>query len=234
MLRLCTICARGGSKGVKNKNIRPLLGKPLITYSIDQARASGLFVGIAVSSDSSAILDVARNAGADWIIVRPDELARDDSPKLPVIEHCVLMTESMTGRKFETLVDLDASAPLRTVDDIRGVVQLLEEKRAPNVITGVPARKSPYFNLVEMTETGSVRLAKVPDKPVVRRQDAPRCFDMNASIYAWRRDALIGSRTLFHPDTLLFEMAPETAHDIDSELDFEFVEWLMQKGVFQP
>jgi len=229
-LRLCTICARAGSKGVKNKNLRPLLGKPLIAHSIEQARQAKLFDGLAVSSDSEAILEMAKGHGVEWLVRRPDDLARDDSPKLPVIQHCVRQAEECSGRQFDTLVDLDASAPLRTAADIAGVVQLLESTHAANVITGVKARRSPYFNLVELAEDGTVRLAKPLAKPIGRRQDAPPCFDMNASIYAWRRSGLMDSAAVIQPTTLLFEMSESTAFDIDSELDFEFVEWLMKKG----
>ena len=93
MTRLCTILARGGSKGVPGKNIRPLLGKPLITHSIEQAQASGLFDHIAVSSDDQAILAAAGAAGVDHLIERPAELATDKAAKLPAIMHCVEMVE---------------------------------------------------------------------------------------------------------------------------------------------
>src|SRR5438045_2301672 len=97
MKRLCTICARGGSKGIKGKNIRALLGKPLIAYSIEQAKMSGLFDAIAVSSDSDAILEAAGKCGADYLIKRPAELATDQAPKVPVIRHCVAEAEKLEG-----------------------------------------------------------------------------------------------------------------------------------------
>ena len=149
MKRLCTICARGGSKGVPEKNLMPVAGKPLIAHSLEQARRSGLFHTLAVSSDSAAILDAAEHWGADLRIERPAELATDSAAKLPVIQHAVEAAERITGERFDTLVDLDATSPLRTADDIRGAVALLEESRVSQVITGTPARRSPYFNLVE-------------------------------------------------------------------------------------
>jgi len=127
MKRLCTICARGGSKGVKGKNIRPLLGKPLIAHSIEQARKSGLFAAIAVSSDSDIILQIAKEWGVDFLIKRPDELATDHAAKLPVIRHCVAEVERQSGYCFDTIVDLDATSPLRSVEDICSAVALLEE-----------------------------------------------------------------------------------------------------------
>src|ERR1700704_6139778 len=116
MKRLCTICARGGSKGVKGKNLRPLLGRPLIAHSLEQARSCGLFELIAVSSDASEILEVARAFGADLLIQRPDELASDTAAKIPAIRHAVLEAESRSAQHFDTLVDLDATSPLRIPD----------------------------------------------------------------------------------------------------------------------
>ena len=229
MKRLCTICARGGSKGVKGKNIRPLLGKPLIAHSIEQARESGLFSAIAVSSDSDNILQVAKEWGVDFTIKRPDELATDQAAKLPVIRHCVAEVERQLGGVFDTVVDLDATSPLRSIEDIRQAVALLEESGAGNVITGTPSRRSPYFNLVEVNDGGVVELSKPLKMAIVRRQDAPKCYDMNASIYVWQRDVLFSAGTLFSADTRLYVMPEERSHDIDSELDFEIVRMLMER-----
>lgn len=229
MKRLCTICARGGSKGVKNKNIRLIAGKPLIAHSLEQARQSGLFAHIAVSSDSDAILKVAEEWGADQMIQRPLELARDDSAKIPAIRHCVEQAELHTQIRFDILVDLDATSPLRLPDDILGAVTLLESKDISNVITAAPARRSPYFNLVEQDENGAVHLSKQLSSAVVRRQDSPPCFDMNASIYVWRRQAFMEQSAIFYKDTGLFIMPEERSIDIDTELDFDIVSMLMEK-----
>ncbi len=230
MKRICTICARGGSKGVPGKNIRDMAGKPLIAYSILQAKSSGLFEKIAVSSDSRTILDAAQEWGADCLIERPVELATDNSSKLPAIRHCVEEAEKVLNNNFDIVVDLDIASPLRTTDDIRGAVELLEKKKVGNVITGTPARRSPYFNMVELNQQGVVRLVKSPGIPVVCRQDAPECFDMNASIYVWHREVLSKSEGVFSEDTLLYVMPEERSVDIDSELDFKVVEFLISKN----
>ncbi|SDX28780.1 cytidylyltransferase domain-containing protein [Paenibacillus sp. CF384] len=227
MSKLCSICARGGSKGVKNKNIREMHGKPLIAYSIEQALKSQLFEHIAVSSDSPAILEAAAKWGADILIERPLEMASDTSAKLPAIRHCVQQAEEKTNKTFSIIVDLDATSPLRTTEDIINSVNLLETRGVSNLITGAPSRRSPYFNLVEMNDEGFVRLSKSPDKPIVRRQDAPKCFDMNASIYIWKREILLNDYPLFLPDTVLYEMPEDRSVDIDSELDWRVVEWIM-------
>lgn len=227
MKRICTICARGGSKGVKGKNIRPLLGKPLIAYSIEQAKASGLFETIAVSSDSDIILEIAKECGVDYLIKRPYELATDQAAKLPVIRHCVAEVERQKGCSFDVIVDLDATSPLRSVEDIHRAAALLEESGAGNVITAMPSRRSPYFNLIELNASGVVELSKPLKTAVVRRQDAPKCYDMNASIYMWKRQVFFASDTIFNEDTRLYVMPEERSIDIDSELDFKFVEFIM-------
>ena len=229
MKRLCTICARGGSKGVPNKNIRQMVGKPLIAHSILQAQSSGLFEAIAVSSDSMKILDISKKFGADYSVLRPPELASDLAPKLPAIQHCVNEVETLSGEKFDVIVDLDATSPLRITKDIEGAVKLLEDKNVSNVITGCPARRSPYFNLVEQDERGCVHLSKPPEQIITRRQDAPECFDMNASIYVWNRSGLIASKSVFNADTLLFVMPEERSIDVDHEWEFEYVEFLFNK-----
>jgi len=229
MSRICTICARGGSKGVKNKNTKLLAGKPLIAHSIQQAKQSGLFDVIAVSSDSEEILAVAKQYGADILIERPSELATDKAAKLPVIQHCVTRAEEKSGKQFEVIVDMDATSPLRLVEDIVQSVQLFEENLdADNLITGAPSRRNPYFNLVEVNQ-GYASLSKKLEKAIVRRQDAPKCYDMNASIYIWRRETLLNSTSVFLAKTLLYEMPEERSIDIDSELDFEFVSFLAMK-----
>jgi len=229
MKRLCTLCARGGSKGVPGKNLRRLGSKPLIQHTIEQASSCGLFETLAVSSDSEAILEVAGNSGVEHLIRRPSELADDHASKADAIRHCVAAVEESLGQRFEVLVDLDATSPLRLPEDIRGAVSLLEKNGVSNVITGAPARRSPYFNLVERRGDGRVRLAKSPESVVVRRQDVPACFDMNASVYVWQRDVFMAEPAVFYPDTLLYEMPEERSVDIDSELDFAIVELLWNR-----
>lgn len=229
MSLLCTICARGGSKGVIGKNARDLLGKPMLAWSIAQARETGLFDVIAFSSDSDTLLDAALKAGADIAVKRPDEMATDTAPKLPAIRHCLEQAMAQTGKTPEIFVDLDVTSPLRLASDITGAVALLRESGSRNVITGAPARRSPYFNLVEQRTDGSVGLSKSAHPPITRRQDAPRCFDMNASIYVWRVAPFLDQPAVFYSDTRLFEMPEERSIDIDSDLDFVLVELLLRQ-----
>lgn len=231
--RLCTVLARGGSKGVPGKNLRPLGGRPLILHTLDHAREAGLFDAIAVSSDDAAILDAARVWGVDMVVERPVGMATDDAPKLPAVRHCAEEAEARAGKRFDIVVDLQPTSPIRAVEDIKGAVALLERSGAPNVITGSPARCSPYFSLVEERADGTVGVSKPTDPPVARRQDAPPTFDMNGSVYVWRREALFGGGGLFAAGTRLYEMPEARSIDIDTELDFAFAEFLLGRSSFR-
>ena len=230
---ICTICARGGSKGVKNKNIRFLQGKPMIAHTIEHALKANIFSAVAVSSDSEEILRSSKEWGATHLILRPLEMATDQAPKLQAIQHAVLETEKMLGELCNVSVDLDASAPVRTSNDILGAMNVFQEKQADNVITGVRSRKSPYFNLVEEDKEGVVDLAKKPMGAVVRRQDVPPTYDMNASIYIWKREVLLSDKGLFGPRTFLFEMSEDSAYDVDTEMDFKIVEMILKEKFSQ-
>ena len=176
----------------------------------------------------------AQAFGADILVRRPDELANDSAPKVPVIHHCLEVAECQLGRQFPVFIDLDVTSPLRLPEDIVGAARLLEQRGVSSVITGTPARRSPYFNIVELDERGVVHLSKDLARPVVRRQDGPHCYDMNASIYVWRRDVFHRNPAVFYDDTLLFEMPEERSIDIDSELDFEIVRMLLIKRAQAP
>jgi len=228
MRRICTICARGGSKGLPGKNLRELAGKPLIAHSIIQAKEAELFDAIAISSDSDTILDEGKRWGADKFIKRPKEMADDAASKLPAIKHCVMQVEEEMGAMFDTITDIDVTSPLRNKSDIVGAVTFMEESRVTNVITGTPARKNPYFNMVQRSLDGHVDLC-IPstDGRLIRRQDCPPVFEMNAAVYVWQREAFFNNPDVFYPDTLLYEMPEERSHDIDTLLDFQFVDLLL-------
>lgn len=209
------------------KNIRDLHGQPLIAYSIAQARKSGLFDLIYVSSDDEDILSVAARFGADEVIRRPDELANDHAPKIPAIRHAMLEAERRFGRECDIVVDLDATSPLRSVDDIVVSVGSLVASGASNLFSVTPSRKSPYFNMVELGDGGVPHLSKALGQQVVRRQDSPKCFDINGSVYVWTRKALLENDLLFLETTQVHVMPEERSVDIDTQLDFLIVERLM-------
>jgi CMP-N,N'-diacetyllegionaminic acid synthase len=224
MRRMCTVLARAGSVGVPGKNVRLLGGVPLVAHSIRHARTTGLFEAVVVSTDDPEVRRIAEAEGVDLVIERPPELATATAGKVPAIVHAVEVAEKTLRGSFDVVVDLDATSPLRLPDDVVAAVALLEhDPDAVNVITAAPARRSPYFNLVERRPDGVVQLARPTDPPVLRRQDAPECFDMNASIYVWRRAALQAGLAVINPGTRLLVMPEERSHDVDSELDWSIV-----------
>ena len=226
---LCTICARGGSKGVKNKNIKPINSKPLIAYTIEQAKESDLFEHIVISTDSDDIAAIAKEYGAEVFFKRSAEMASDTAGKLDVIRDAFQRSEKYYNETFDYLIDLDATAPLRSVEDITQSFEQFLKNNNDNLVTAMPSRRSPYFNLVEVDNKGKVYLSKTLNDSVVRRQDAPKSYDMNASIYIWKRDIILNSNTLFLEKTGLYVMPEERSIDIDNELDYKFVEFLMKE-----
>lgn len=229
-MRICTICARGGSKGIANKNLRPLAGKPLVAHSVRHAFDSGLFDVVAVSSDSEAILMAAAAEGPIHQIHRPLELAGDAAAKTPVMRHAVDQVERTTGFEFATMVDLDATSPLRRLSDIVACVTLIETHGHGNVLTAMPARRSPYFNQLERDAEGRWAPSKTPATQITGRQATPETVDMNASIYAWSRAEFLAGPRLFTETTAIHVMPLERSWDIDEPIDLEIVAFLMQRN----
>ncbi len=227
---LCSICARGGSKGLKNKNIKKINGLELIAYSIYQAKNSKLFKHIVVSTDSEDIMQVAKKHGACVFFKRSKELSSDEAAKMPVIRDCFLRSRAYFNINFDYIIELDASAPLRSSKDIKDAFAFFLESKKENLISATRARKSPYFNQVEFKKE-ELKLCK--KSLAKRRQDSPEVFDMNASIYIFTRDRLLKSDKLFGKKTALFVMNDESAFDIDTELDFKVVEFLLKQKNLQ-
>ncbi len=230
MKRLCSICARGGSKGLKNKNLLPLRGKPLIAHTIEHAKQSNFFDAIAVSSDSDEILEVARAYGVNNLIKRPEYLATDTAAKIPVIRHCAQEMIKSSGINFDIFTDLDCTSPLRRIQDIIDAVTLLEEKNYTNLFSVTPARRSPYFDVVEIDEHAKVVPCKRSRADITRRQDTPPTYDLNASIYVWNYETLMNSDSLYNDRTGIYIMPNERSVEIDSELEFIYTELLMEKN----
>jgi len=219
---------RGGSKSVPNKNLRYLNGKPLLAYTIEQALLSNLFEHVVVSTDSENIAKEAKKYGAEVWFLRPAELATDFTPKLPAIRHALKEAEEYYNCQYDVLVDLDATSPLRLPEDIINAYKQFIDENADNLISGSLARKNPYFSMVEIID-GRVGLVKTLNSSVYRRQDAPLVYDMNASIYIWKRRVLLKSDTLFLRKTSLYIMPEDRSIDIDTENDWAFVEYLISK-----
>lgn len=231
MNRLCTILARAGSVGVPGKNVRRLGGIPLIAHTIRQAQSSGLFGGVAVSSDDPMVTSIASAEGVDFIIERPAPLATAHAPKLPALLHCVEEAERDSGQRFEVVVDLQPTSPLRLTSDIESAVEQLERHPdTTNVVSVGPAKHSPYSTLVEVDRsTGYAGLIRPTRMPPTRRQDDPEIYALNGSIYVWNSARLTSSSRVIDDRTRLSIMPEERSIDIDTPFDWFIVEQLYER-----
>jgi len=232
MNKLITILARKGSKGVPGKNIKDMNGKPLILWTIDQARKYGE-ADILVSTDSEDILNICRDNSVD-VLARKSELAQDDTPKIAAIRDAVEFAECIFDKEYDTIIDLDVSSPLRTIIDIHmaiGIFESMHHRYNTDVVFSlVPARKNPYFNMVEIDRWGQSKTAC--EGYYFRRQDAPSIHEMNASIYVYDGKWLDkGINNVLQSKNYPLFMEEWQAFDIDSEVDFHIVEMLHKKYI---
>lgn len=221
------ICARGGSKGLPGKNIRPLAGKRLITWAIEQAQAVNRIRRIVVSTDSEEIAEVACTAGADVPFLRPAELAQDSSPEWLVWRHALEYLKVSEGNYPDALLVVPATAPLRAVEDLENCLDAYEKGGADVVITVSDAHRSPYFNMVKVNSDGCVSLVIPPDSAVSRRQDVPVVYDVTTVGYVAKPDFVMSSSGIFEGRVRHVHVPAERALDIDTPLDFKLAEFLM-------
>lgn len=222
---LCIICARAGSKRLKNKNFKHLFGKPLIFHTINQAIASKVFDKIVFSTDSIRLKNMAIKFGAQSWFTRPKDLSSDKAAKMPVIRHAILKAEKKFNYKFDYICDLDVTSPLRKINDIRNAFKKFKISNQDMLISGNKARKNPYFNMVEKLGKNSLKLVVRPKKFYVRTQDAPSVYELNASIYFWKRKACFKQKGPLCKKTVFYEMPYERSIDIDTLSDFKLVEF---------
>ena len=232
---LFTLCARAGSKGVKSKNSRIFMGYPLVYYTLSAYESfkskygSGYnHIDLALNTDSAQVLEQCRNAKTAFeYISREQILGGDKVAKADVIRDTLQKMECRTKKKYEVISDLDLTSPLRTVDDINGCLQALVKSEKANVAYSVThARRQPHFNMVMKNEEGYME--RIIKGGFLTRQDAPQCFDMNASIYAYKREPLLNNvnNSIFDGRAVAWVMKDTAVLDIDSEEDFELLQIL--------
>lgn len=228
---LITVCGRAGSKGVKNKNARDFLGMPLVNYTIV---AANLFkeknptynIDISINTDSIQLLDMFKENKDVECINRPKELATDTSPKVPSIRYSLTYMEEKLNTTYDYVIDLDITSPLRKSEDIENALKKAEANLDLDVVFSVVnSRRNPYFNMVE-EKNGKIQ--KIISSEFVARQQAPKVYDMNASIYCYRRNSLLNKLEKSPLDGLydIIIMKDTAVLDIDSEEDHELMEIL--------
>ncbi|MCQ8127922.1 acylneuraminate cytidylyltransferase family protein [Methylomonas rivi] len=230
MKTVAFIFARGGSKGLPGKNVRLLGGKPLIAWSIEQALAVERIGRVIVSTDSDEIAAVARQHGAEVPFMRPAELARDDSPEWLAWRHALNYLSDTAGGLPEAMVSLPATAPLRIPQDIENCLDEFQKGQADMVITVSEAHRSPYFNMVKTNSDGSVGLVIPPQSNITRRQDAPAVYDMTTVAYVADPAFVMTRNAVFDGRVRAVHVPVERAIDIDTLLDFQIAECLLNFG----
>ena len=225
------ICARGGSKGVPKKNIKPLGGKPLICWSIEVARQCSYIDRIVVSTDDPEIFAIAKDHGAEVPFIRPARLARDNSPEWLVWQHAIRKLEEMENFTAGYLTVLPPTSPFRSVEDINKSIELIDEENIDMVISVTQSNRNPYFNMVELDADGFAILSKNPKQMVFRRQDAPRVFDMTTVLYTVKTDFVLNAKGVFDGRVKTLEIPEIRALDIDTEMDFNFAQFLISEGL---
>ncbi|MBA4323677.1 MAG: acylneuraminate cytidylyltransferase family protein [Rhodobacter sp.] len=222
------IGARKGSKGVPGKNFRPLCGKPLIDWSLDQLFANPRVGAVVVSTDDEAIYAHAVKRGALDIGLRPADLATDTAPKWGVWQHALAASEALVG-PVAAFLDLDCTSPLRLPQDINGALTLYEIEHPDMVMSVCEARKNPYFNLVEPDAKGALQVSKPLPGGVWARQDAPRVYEHVGMVYVVNPDYLRRARTIYEGRVIPYVLPAERCHDIDTPHDFRLVEFLLSE-----
>ena len=225
---LITIAARQGSKGIPSKNLIKINGESLIERAINLAKNTELSNFIVVSTDSDDIKKIALKNGVDCWFKRPDNLSRDNVPKVEVINHALIKAERHFNKKFDTVIDLDVTAPLTTVDDVIGALNLYENNNHEFVTTGCESRKNPYFNMIEVKKN-KLKLVNESNNPIPSRQKAPEIYDLNAAVYVYSRNFLIEKKKMFSENQGLYIMPQDRSCDIDTIEDLEYVKYKLNK-----
>ena len=220
---LAIIPARGGSKRLPRKNILNLNEKPLISYSIDAGLKSKYIDKVVVSSDDNEILDISKKYGAD-VIKRPEHLASDTSPSFDAIEHAIQNTE-----KYDYIILLQPTSPLRTSLHIDEAIELLEQKSADAVVSLCEVDHSPLWSNT-LDESLSLKSFLKDDVLNKRSQDLEAYYRINGAIYICHSDRLLEKKTFFLKDRIYaYKMDRYSSVDIDESIDFKFAEILMKE-----
>ncbi len=225
------IFARGGSKGLPNKNIRLLAGKPLIAYSIELAKKITCVSRIIVSTDDVNIAAVAKEFGAEVPFLRPKELATDDCPERLAWQHALQeVGNTAQGGPCEIFLSLPCTAPLRSLNDVEQCLKIYSAHPCDVVVTSSAAQRHPMFNMLCEKTNGEVELVMPSSNFFARRQDAPVVFDMTTAAYVVRPQFVFSDTPLLHGRVRHVVLPRERCVDIDDALDFAFAEFLLTQA----
>jgi len=230
MNAIAFIFARGGSKGLPGKNIRPFAGKPLIAWAIEHAQSISRIRRILVSTDDEEIAKVANSFGAEVPFLRPAYLATDNAPEWLAWRHALEYVKSEEGTLPSAMVSVPVTSPLRHLHDIEKCIDMFEVGDADVVITITQAHRNPFFNMVKANPDGSVGLIMKSKKEINRRQDAPLVYDMTTVAYVADPAFVMSQNSTFAGRVKAVQVPVERAIDIDSLQDFQIAEFLYKQA----
>ncbi|MFY9074617.1 acylneuraminate cytidylyltransferase family protein [Malaciobacter mytili] len=227
---LATICMRGGSKGVPNKNSKMLLNKPLMNYTFDCVKEVSSIDDIVVSSDSKKILQMSSSQGIKNLYTRDEELSSDSSSKWDVFKDIILKYEKEYNITVDYLVDLDVTVPRRKPEHVQKAIELMLKEKIDVVITGYEPERNPYFNMMEINKSNNLaEIVKKSNTPIVCRQDAPQVYGLSPAVYVVSREALFKFDHWSNAKCLISPIDREYGLDIDTQFDFDFIEYLLKR-----
>ncbi|MDA0939356.1 MAG: acylneuraminate cytidylyltransferase family protein [Proteobacteria bacterium] len=217
------IFARGGSQGIKKKNLQKIGDKTLLEHSITVALKVKRVSEVVVSTDNDEIAEVALKAGAIIPFIRPKNLATNEASEWKAWQHAIKEMRSI-GNKIDTFLSIPTTSPLRSVQDIDNCIDKLEKENADIVITIKKSERSPYFNMVKLDKASRAHL--VINSNYHRRQDAPEIFEVTTVAYAAKADFILNSSGIFEGNVKTSIVPPERAIDIDTTFDLEIAKFL--------
>ena len=224
---ICIIPARGGSKGVKRKNIRPLGGKPLIAYTLESAINSNLFQDVVVTTEDEEIANISKNFGANVPFIRPQELATDLATTEEVLIHTINELKRLEF-EFDTIMLRDCTVPFIDEQDMKNALKLFFENECDAVFGAINAHPNPYFGMMELNEDGCLIKSKIPKNDVTRRQDAPVVYSVDG-MFILNADFFLKTKKISAGKIIPYELSKEHGHMIDFEFDFKVAKLLIEK-----
>jgi len=225
---LGVITARGGSKGIPGKNIKKLGGKPLISYTILLAQKSNLITHLIVSTDDEEIAKVCKEYGADVPFLRPKELAKDNTPHVPVMQHAISFMEKKLGIIFDFAVILQPTSPFRTIGDIDNTIQKLILSGADSSVALTEMENDAHPIKAKKLDGDKVLPYCMPEIEGTRRQDLPVAYRRSGAVYAMRRDLLMKDNRLYGDNIVGHVVTKGRSIDIDVPLDWVEAEFMLE------
>ena len=223
------ICARGGSKGIPNKNIKLLGGKPLIVRAINQAKELKEINRVIVSTDSNEIAKIATDTGAEVPFMRPKKLAEDDTPEWLVWRHALESINKIDNHYPDILIIIPVTSPLRNLEDLKNCLLEFKKGNSDIVITVTDSHRNPYFNMVKICEKGLASVVIQTKETIARRQDTPDVYDMTTVAYVTTPKFVLEKNSIFSGKVSYVHIPTERALDIDTPFDFKIAELLLSK-----